>query len=307
MGWMRLGHVWGPDGSRSWAKTHAALPVPIAIGDHLYRVFFSTRDAQNRSSIGWVDLDMAPVEQGSLPHVVGEASEPILSAASPGHFDDSGLGLGSFVSDDKTTLLYYMGWNLGVLAPWRNAIGVAVGNPTDPAFRRMFAGPIMDRSPEDPYTLSYPWVLRLGPHDWRMWYGSNIAWGAGSADMQHLVKSARSRDGLRWERDIAPAIGFSEPGEYAIARPCVLHQDGTFRMWFATRGDFYRIGAAVSADGETWVRCDEEWGLLPTSAGWDDAMVCYPCAFHYRGKLYLLYNGNGYGREGFGLAVGETS
>jgi hypothetical protein len=32
-------------------------------------------------------------------------------------------------------------------------------------------------------------------------------------------------------------------------------------------------------------------------------MVAYPCVFDAVGRRYLLYNGNGYGRTGIGLAV----
>lgn len=32
-------------------------------------------------------------------------------------------------------------------------------------------------------------------------------------------------------------------------------------------------------------------------------MVCYPFLFEHDGTLYMLYNGNGYGRTGFGLAA----
>ena len=34
-------------------------------------------------------------------------------------------------------------------------------------------------------------------------------------------------------------------------------------------------------------------------------MVCYPYVFEYNDKLYMLYNGNGYGKTGIGLAVLE--
>jgi hypothetical protein len=34
-------------------------------------------------------------------------------------------------------------------------------------------------------------------------------------------------------------------------------------------------------------------------------MTCYPALFWHRDRLWLAYNGNGYGRTGFGLAVWE--
>jgi len=46
-------------------------------------------------------------------------------------------------------------------------------------------------------------------------------------------------------------------------------------------------------------------GLDVTEGDWDSDMLCYPHAFECRGKVYLLYNGNEFGRYGFGLAVLE--
>ena len=54
-------------------------------------------------------------------------------------------------------------------------------------------------------------------------------------------------------------------------------------------------------------RRDEEVGIDVSPAGWDSAMIEYPYVFDHGGARYLLYNGNDYGREGFGLAVLETS
>jgi hypothetical protein len=32
-------------------------------------------------------------------------------------------------------------------------------------------------------------------------------------------------------------------------------------------------------------------------------MIEYPCVFERMGRLFMLYNGNGYGKSGVGLAV----
>ena len=77
------------------------------------------------------------------------------------------------------------------------------------------------------------------------------------------------------------------------------------RMWYAHRGDRYRIGYAESADGRTWVRQDHRVGIDVTPGDWDGEMVCYPCVFDHGGARYMLYNGNRYGAAGFGLAVLE--
>jgi hypothetical protein len=36
--------------------------------------------------------------------------------------------------------------------------------------------------------------------------------------------------------------------------------------------------------------------------GWDSEMMCYPYVFDHKGERYMLYNGNGYGKSGFGIA-----
>jgi hypothetical protein len=73
-------------------------------------------------------------------------------------------------------------------------------------------------------------------------------------------------------------------------------------MWFAVRGAAYEIALAESNDGLRWTR-RAEGGLRGSGSGWDSEMVEYPALFSHQGRRYMLYNGNGYGRSGVGLAV----
>lgn len=299
MAWRRLGVIFKPDGSLPWARSHAALPAPIHIAGDRFRIFYSARDVEKRSHVGWVDIEVS-----EMPRVLDAATDPVLAPGEAGTFDDSGVGVGCIVADGGVFFLYYMGWNLGLRSAWRNAIGLARTDDPGKQFERFSPGPILDRSPEDPYTLSYPCVYRTGRGDWGMWYGSNLAPATGNSDMQHAIKLARSHDGVRWTRDGAVAVGFWEAGEYALARPSVTRVGDKLLMCFACRGERYRIGASVSEDGETWTRIDAVMGL-PSSegSGWDSEMTCYPALFWHRERLWLAYNGNGYGETGLGLAV----
>ena len=67
----------------------------------------------------------------------------------------------------------------------------------------------------------------------------------------------------------------------------------------------YRIGHAWSDDLANWTRDDENPQIDVTPDAWDSDMLCYPHAFECDGKVCLLYNGNEFGRAGFGLAVLE--
>ncbi|MDR3088446.1 MAG: hypothetical protein LBU39_01340 [Desulfobulbaceae bacterium] len=101
------------------------------------------------------------------------------------------------------------------------------------------------------------------------------------------------------------AIDFAHDGEHAIARPSVLRDPDGWKMWYSFRGETYRIGYAESPDGLVWTRLDEQAGIDVSATGWDTEMIEYPFVFDHAGRRYMLYNGNGYGKTGFGLAVLE--
>lgn len=298
MAWRKLGLTFsGPAAVHPALHSHAALPTPFSLGGDLVRVFYSGRDLANRSAVGSVVVQLS--EQ---PKVLEVCAEPVLSPGAVGGFDDAGLGVGCVVPDENGDRLYYMGWNVGGSAPWRNAIGVAFGNAREGRFERRFLGPVLDRSPLDPFSLSYPWVLRLGPRDWRMWYGTHLQWGAEQADMSHAIRAATSTDGLTWLPEADLCIP-PEGEEIATVRPSVIQgARGEFEMVFAARGlnSPYRIGRALSDDGRRWRRTTA--GISP-SQEWEGGALTYPAMFEQAGQRWLLFNGQGYGMTGFGLAV----
>lgn len=299
--WRKLGHVYAPDGSKPWMRTHAANPIARWIEGDLFRVYFSSRDAQNRSSISYVEIDLREPSK-----TLREAAEPVLSPGELAMFDDSGVSIGCLVAVGAQTFLYYMGWHLTVTVPWQNALGLAISDGPGHPFRRVSRFPIVELNEVDPYTISYPWVS-VENGRFRMWYGSNTQWGPRKQDMRHLIKYAESSDGIRWERPGRVAIDFADPTEYAICKPCVLRDDELWRMWFCSRGDSYRIRYAESSDGVSWQRSNAGGRIDVSPQGWDSQAIEYPNVFDHAGSRYMLYCGNDYGRTGFGLAVLETN
>jgi hypothetical protein len=295
--WLKQGMLFRAEGQRPWMVSHCANPFAEARGGDRFRVYFGSRDRDNRTHIGWLDLDL-----GERPRVVELAEEPVLGPGPRGAFDDSGTSMGCVVESGGRRFLYYLGWNLGVTVPWRNFIGLAVSASPDAPFIKASPAPVMDRSAEDPFNLTYPWVIRED-NLWRMWYGSNRSWGAGVADADHVIKYAESDDGVHWRRSGLTAIDLKPAGEFAVCRPCVVKTPGGYEMWYGRRGDSYRIGYARSADGIHWQRLDEQSGIDVSASGWDSEMIQYPCVFVHRGRRYMLYGGNDYTRAGFGLAL----
>lgn len=296
MRWRRMGRVFSPTGQYPWMASHAANPVAEAIDGSIFRIYFSCRNAANVSSIGWVMIDLNhPLK------VLELSSRPALGPGELGTFDDSGVSVGCLTTDSETVRLYYVGWNLAVTVPWRNSIGLAIKRTGEAEFSRYSPAPILDRSAVDPYSLSYPWV-EPGGKRWRMWYGSNLAWGRRPNDMLHVIKYAESEDGISWQRSGHISIPLEKPGEFAISRPCVVKDGKLLRMWYSYRSPQYRIGFAESENGRDWQRRDSEAGLEPASHGWDSEGISYPFVFDHQGERFLLYNGNGFGKTGFGIA-----
>lgn len=280
-------------------RTHAALPTAMRVGIDHFRIYYSARDELNRSSIGFLDLD--PRWPTRPSHA---AAAPILTPGDHGQFDGEGVSVSCAVPRSGQVYLYYLGWNLGGAGSWRNTIGLAISEDEGVTFSKHSRAPILDLGEEDPYTLSYPWVIGSDGH-WEMWYGSDLRPRAGQDEMAHVLKHAGSSDGTSWTRNGRVVLGL-KTGEIGLSRPCVLQENGRYRMWYSYRGKQYRIGYAESEAGAPWKRFDEVAGIEPSGSGWDSDAVCYPCVFEHGGQKYMLYNGNGYGRTGFGIAVLEA-
>ncbi len=302
-GWRKLGRVFNPDSTHPWMHSHAANPVAEHLHGDLFRIYFSCRDGANRSSVGFVDIDLNRPQEIELV-----SQSPILSPGEPGSFDDSGISIACIVPVDGRRFLYYIGWNLGVTVPWRNSIGLAISPAPGQPFVKASPAAIMDRDETDPFSLSYPWVER-SKEGWRMWYGSNLSWGKEQDSMQHVIKYAVSADGVHWRRSGQIVLDVKPP-EVGLSRPCVEKAKSGQVMWYCFRGPsadggHYRIGYAESANGTAWVRMDGKAGIDVSLGQWDGESISYPYVFEHKGRRYMLYNGNGYGRSGFGIAIAD--
>ena len=125
--------------------------------------------------------------------------------------------------------------------------------------------------------------------------------------MKHVFKYAESIDGINWKRTNKVVVGLEHKNEYALSKPWVIKENNIYKMWYSYRGNgnisTYRIGYAESLDGLNWQRLDDKVGIDVSKTGWDCQMISYPCVFDFNNKRYMLYNGNDYGKSGFGIAV----
>jgi predicted GH43/DUF377 family glycosyl hydrolase len=279
---------------------HAFLPTLLRRPEG-WRLYFSGRDDEGRSRLGFAELDLR-----GRPAVVRVGPRPLLEPGPVGAFDDHGVSASWITEHEGRLYLYYIGWNLGVTVPFYTAVGLALSDDGGESWRRFSEGPIIDRDPVDPYHVGSVCVL-VEDGLWRMWYLSGRGWRIEDRRPRHYyhIRYGESADGITWRRTGRVCIDFRSPDEYAIARPCVVRDGGRYLMWYCYRGDAYRIGYAESPDGLTWERKDDHRGLAASGEGWDSEMTAYPFVFDEGGRRYMAYNGNGYGRTGVGLAVLE--
>jgi hypothetical protein len=299
MNWQKIGLTFQATGKREWMLSHASAPVALGLGGDRYRVYFASRDNSNRSHVAFIEFDLhSPQEILSLSH------EPALAPGPLGHFDDYGVYASSIVAHEQKLFMYYIGFTPGVRRPlFYASIGLAVSENGGRSFRKMFLSPIMSRSEYDPCLVTGPSVI-LDNGLWRMWYVSGFKWEeeAGELHSYYHIKYAESTDGIQWQRNGLVCIDLLD-GERNVSRPCVIKEDGLYRMWYSSnQGEGYRVGYAESADGYHWTRKDAEAGISLSPSGWDSKAMAYPYVFSHEGRKYMLYNGNEFGREGFGLA-----
>jgi sucrose-6-phosphate hydrolase SacC (GH32 family) len=149
-----------------------------------------------------------------------------------------------------------------------------------------------------------------------MWYIFGTGWKRyapnAPPDRTYKIGHATSADGISWSKEEARQIVTDSLGpEESQALPTVVQIDNRYHMFFCYRESFdfrraqgrgYRLGHAWSEDLRNWTRDDSDPLLEGTPGEWDSDMQCYPHVFDYGGKVFMLYNGNEFGRYGFGLA-----
>jgi hypothetical protein len=308
MKWIKKGLIFKADNNFEWMVSHAAVPIADNVNDGVLRIYFGTRDKYNRTVTTYIE-----VEADNPQNILYIHDKTVLSLGELGCFDDSGAMPSWIVNYENNKYLYYIGWNVGITVPYRNSIGLAISEDNGQTFNRLFDGPIVDRTHLEPHFTAASCVI-IENGIWRMWYLSCVTWEVynGRSEPYYHIKYAESKDGINWDRKGIVCIDFKSSNECGITRPCVIKDKGIYKMWYSYRGikDYrtnkaqsYRIGYAESFDGIKWIRKDEEVGIDVSERGWDSEMIAYPYVYEHKGRKYMLYNGNGFGKSGFGYAI----
>jgi hypothetical protein len=298
MEWQKLGLVYGPAGTSSWAKHSALQPTPIVLDDKI-RVFCGFRDDDGVSRVGYVD-----VASSDPTRVLRVSSEPVLGVGGLGAFDHHGVVPCAVVKRDNEIYLYYAGYLRGDRVRFQVFGGLAISKDDGETFLRHSPIPIIDRTPEEPlFRVIHSIFWEKGK--WRTWYGAGKEFIQGKYKTLPVynIRYMESDDGVNFPPTGSLAVD-NLKGEHRVGRPYVIKQDGQYIMFFGKgkEEEPYRLAYAVSEDGFSWTRHDDINGLSLSEEGWDSEMMAYPSVVTTPTGTYMFYNGNKYGHDGFGCA-----
>jgi len=286
--WKKLGLIYRVNNKHPSLITHASNPLAMHLFDDTFRIFYSGRNKQNKSSVSFVDYDILQQK------VIYDHKKPIIEPKD-NTFYSHGITIGNCWKEKDDTYIGFMGWQQKEGQHWRGDIGKFNLRSGDVSL-------LLGTNPEDQISLSYPHI-EICDKIYKMWYGSTISWSSPNGEMIHVIKYAESKDCKKWCYK-GVAIPYKLGEAQAFSKPSVFLGKDIYQMWYSYRGGNnipYRIGYSYSNNGKDWNR--DQSNLDVSKSGWDSEMVCYPHVFRHKKRLYMLYNGNKYGIEGFGLAV----
>ena len=314
MRWRKLGKIFDPTACRLPIGYGEFAQSPQAVVfDDFVRVYCSTRERDGPdtfvSHISYIDFDKA------FTRIIGVAERPVIELGQLGCFDEHGIFPMSPLPHGDKIIAYTCGWSRRMSVPVETSTGYAVSVDNGRTFRKIGPGPIMSSSLHEPFLVGDSFV-RVIDDIFHMWYIFGVRWTSQPDEPParvYKIAYARSEDGLSWNREGRQIISDELNADECQALPTVIDHAGLYHMFFCYREATrfrndpkrgYRIGYATSSDMRNWTRKLDP-GITVSSDGWDSEMICYPHAFRCDDKIYLLYNGNQFGRFGFGLAVWE--
>ncbi len=312
MRWKKRGQIFNP---ADWnlgndIVGYAQSPQALVFDDFV-RIYFSSRKrSENGKFISVVRF--AEFDRDFKVRRVCERD--ILAPAALGTFDEHGIFPINIVRRKDAVYGYTCGWSRRKTVDIDMAIGLVKSTDGGETFTRVGAGPVLTASLNEPFMVGDPFVMWVGDVA-HMWYIFGTEWrnypASPAPERIYKIAHATSADGIAWQKHEGAQIISDVLGEDECqALPTVIRIDAQYHMLFCYRyaSDFrsnptrgYRLGHATSTDLQHWQR-DDALKLETSPGGWDSQMMCYPHLFEWHGQLYLLYNGNEFGKHGFGLA-----
>lgn len=298
--WENLGWLYKPESNFDWMISHASLPTIIQTDCHNFKIFYSTRDTLGKSHTTFVDLNFKNWKPGVLLKNINQF--PSFSPNSPGYFDDSGVSLTSFVKIENILYAYYLGWSKKIGVPFSNEIGIAIVD-NNFNFKRIQKLPIYNKSEVEPLTFGYPTIVGTNKKIY-MYYDSIDKWDESEPNNYKFdLRVAVMKGSHKWLYCNKLSL-VTNIISRAITRPAFISTPTGLMMVYSCEIDGeYKLNAALQdkKNHYKWIKNDR-FIFPPSGQSWDSNEQSYCNIFKYQKYYYMLYNGNKYGKTGFGIA-----
>lgn len=286
-----------PSPAPFWDAGNVTGPNVLRVGDEL-RMYYGSRP-------GGIGMARASI---SHPHQWTKHPQPVLRGGLPTAFDANGANGPKVVPvTDTHWHMYYVGYHPTAMTGGMRVhqIGLAESDDAGMTWRTQEDAIVPRGEPgdDDGFSTSSACVLREGGQ-WYMWYTA-----IGQVPYLASICLATSDDGHMWRKHGSPVLRFNPyiPAEaFVLARPCVLSDDGVFRMWYSAKGfgegtkpGEYRVCYAESIDGKHWERHPLNPVMSPSCEGWDHRMVEYAEVLRDGDGYHMWYCGDGFGNIGY--------
>lgn len=314
MQWKKIGKIFDPTQHKLYndCSEFAQSPQTLVFDDFV-RIYFSTRKKDEQTGLYLSYIAYADFDKEFK--VIALSNHSVIELGELGTFDEHGIFPIHILKHNNKISAYTCGWNRRVSVPVETAIGLAYSHDEGKTFQKIGHGPVLGPSIQEPVLVGDGFV-QVYENKYHMWYIFGTHWIAATQEEPvarvYKIAHAVSDDGVNWIKEegrqiISDVLNAQE----CQALPTVTKIGSRYHMYFCFRQatDFrknpergYRLGYAYSDDLVNWIRDDKNSGIGTTSGSWDADMMCYPHVFQAFGKVYLLYNGNEFGKYGFGLA-----
>jgi hypothetical protein len=318
LNWRKLGRIFDP--ARFEMPNHCeqfAQSPQALVFDTFVRIYFSSRERDLRNGKYLSHVCFADFTK-DFREVTRVSDRTVIELGRLGCFDEHGIFPMNILRHGDKVYGYTCGWSRRTSVSVETSVGLAISDDEGLTFSRIGDGPILASSLHEPFLVGDPFVQVHGDL-FHMWYIFGTAWKRSTEfvapERTYKIGHAVSRDGVSWEKEEARQIIPDRlNSDESQALPTVVRIGDRYHMIFcyrqstdfrANKGRGYRLGHALSDDMSRWTRDDAGVGIDVSVEGWDSDMQCYPHLFECDGRTYLLYNGNEFGRHGFGIAVLE--
>jgi len=289
---------------RIFNENYGQIPACIILNDRIH-IFYADRLHTKKSFIKYKIICRSSFKTIMEP-------KTFYFPKRVGFFDTDGAMPSQIYQTKDEYFLIYNGWNrLTGRPPYLNSSGrikINLNELNEFQFILAEQTPFLSRGPDNPSSAVTAWIEK-SYNDQTVYWIRTEKWELVSGyyePLYYIASGSIDETGrciMRYERVIEPVY----PDE-VFSRPTVTRINGKTLMAFCSRSihDFrdgvnsYKINFALKNSNmpHGWSRCPIR---LNADLNWCNLQTSYPCLFSDEKHTYLAFNGNSFGKSGFGI------